>query len=62
MNIKIVFASGKEIELTEEEYAELKNAKRVIYVPIQTWEGPWTYPQVTYWGGQKTAINTGTGV
>lgn len=63
MKIKIILTTGKEIELTEDEYEELKNGKLLIsdnpvYIPFQRtpypgtvypwWENPWTYPTVTY--------------
>ena len=57
MNIKLVLSTGKEIELTEEEYEEIKGQElKQVFVPFQRpwypshppWENPWTNPQVTY--------------
>lgn len=52
MIIKLVLSTGKEIELTEEEYNELVKEKEYVYVPTSpTYPvNPWypTYPIITY--------------
>ena len=64
MIIKLVLSTGKEIELTEDEFNELKNGKMLMsdervalpYYPVYPYHGttaPWTYPTVTYSTGRK---------
>ncbi len=56
MKIKIILTTGKEIELTEEEYEELKTKERVVYVPMQMpWN--WEYPPITPY---NPYVTTGT--
>lgn len=44
MNIKLVLSTGKEIELTQEEYKELITEKEYIYIPISP-----SYPIYPYY-------------
>ena len=78
MKIKIILTTGKEIELTKEEFDELKNGKMLmsdkpvtlpyypVYpgTPIPWWINPWTNPTVTYADGQTTTttVHTDSGV
>ena len=55
MTIKLKLSTGKEIELTQEEYDELVKEKEYVHVPYQGtcpapwWNpGPYTYPIVNY--------------
>ena len=66
MKIKIILTTGKEIELTEDEFDELKNGKMLMsdnpvtlpYYPIfPTWpyyQPPWNQPTVTYGDSTET--------
>ena len=48
MKIKLELSTGKVIELTEEEYKELRNGDETIHIPYQrpwNWgRDVWTYP------------------
>ncbi len=62
MKIKIVLTTGKEIELTEEEFEELKTKEKVVYVPMQkpwNWEYPFTIPYRTGYPYYNPYVTTG---
>ena len=60
MKIKLILSTGKEIELTEEEYQELKKGKVYDYTPVWPYyiTNPWAQPTVIYGDGTGTACTT----
>lgn len=58
MKIKIKLDSGKEIELTEQEYAELMRATQPVHIPPVIL--PLSQPQYPWYPGCPTVTYKGT--
>jgi len=51
MKIKIELSTGKELELTKEEYKELESSfheEKIVMAPYADWEWKWYGQQVSY--------------
>lgn len=62
MTIKIVFSTGKVIELTQEEYAELAVKEKTVYVPYDNTPhlAPFIQPVIPYYPNGYPTITCST--